>query len=62
MMHAYLECYQLFWLVGAGEGSSYQESELLGFPSGSVVKNPPTNAEDTGSIPGPVSLHVVRNN
>ena len=25
---------------------------LLGFPAGSVVKNLPTNAEDTGSIPG----------
>ena len=24
----------------------------LGFPGGSVVKNPPANAEDTGSIPG----------
>ena len=24
----------------------------LGFPGGSVVKNPPTNAEDMGSIPG----------
>ena len=23
-----------------------------GFPGGSVVKNPPANAEDTGSIPG----------
>ena len=25
---------------------------LLGFPAGLVVKNLPTNAEDTGSIPG----------
>ena len=24
----------------------------LGFPGGSVVKNPPANAEDMGSIPG----------
>ena len=24
----------------------------LGFPGGSVVKNPPANAGDTGSIPG----------
>ena len=24
----------------------------LGFPGGSVVKNPPINAGDTGSIPG----------
>ena len=26
---------------------------LLGFPGGSVVKNPPANAGDPGSIPGP---------
>ena len=25
---------------------------LMGFPVGSVVKNPPANARDTGSIPG----------
>ena len=25
---------------------------LLGFPGGSVVKNPPANAGDVGSIPG----------
>ena len=27
-----------------------------GFPGGSVVKNPPANAGDTGSIPNPGSL------
>ena len=32
MMHMYPECYQFFWLVGAGEGNSYQEPEILGFP------------------------------
>ena len=25
---------------------------MQGLPGGSVVKNPPTNAEDAGSIPG----------
>ena len=25
----------------------------MDFPGGSVVKNPPANAEDTGSSPGP---------
>ena len=25
----------------------------MGFPGGSVVKNPPANAGDIGSIPGP---------
>ena len=28
------------------------------FPSGPVVKNPPANAGDTGSIPGPGRFHV----
>ena len=26
--------------------------DIQGFPGGSVVKNPPANAGDTGSIPG----------
>ena len=29
-----------------------------GFSSGSVVKNPPVNARDTGSIPGPGRSHM----
>ena len=33
---------------------------MQGFPGGSVVKNPPTNAGDTGSIPGPGGSHMLR--
>ena len=33
-----------------------------GFPGGAVVKNPPANAGDTGSIPGPGRSHMLRNN
>ena len=29
-----------------------------GFPGGAVVKNPPTNAGDTGSSPGLVKSHI----
>ena len=29
------------------------KSEKEGFPGGAVVKNPPANAGDTGSSPGP---------
>ena len=29
-----------------------------GFPGGAVVKNPPANAGDTGSIPGPGRSHM----
>ena len=35
---------QVYKEIGAGR---------RGFPGGSVVKNLPDNAEDTGSIPGP---------
>ena len=34
---------------------------LRGFPDGSVVKNPPANAGDTGSIPGLGRSHVLQN-
>ena len=30
----------------------------LGFPGGAVVKNPPANAGDTGSSPGPGRSHM----
>ena len=32
------------------------------FPGGTVVKNPPANAGDTGSIPGPGRSHMQRSN
>ena len=31
-----------------------------GFPGGTVVKNPPANAGDTGSIPGPGRSHMPK--
>ena len=31
-----------------------------GFPGGAVVKNPPANAGDTGSSPGPGRSHMPR--
>ena len=34
----------------------------LGFPGGSVVKNPPVNAGDTGSSPGPGRFRVPWSN
>ena len=39
-------------------------SEVLhrGFPGGAVVKNPPANAGDTGSSPGPGRSHMPRSN
>ena len=32
------------------------------FPGGSVVKNPPANARDMGSIPDPGGFHMLRSN
>ena len=32
------------------------------FPHGQVVKNPPANAEDTGSIPGPRRSYIPEGN
>ena len=36
--------------------------EVLGFPGGAVVKNPPANAGDKGSSPGPGRSHMLRSN
>ena len=33
-----------------------------GFPGGTVVKNPPVNAGDTGLSPGPGRSHMPRSN
>ena len=33
-----------------------------GFPGGTVVKNPPANAGDTGSSPGPGRFHMLPSN
>ena len=35
---------------------------FLDFPGGTVVENPPANAGDMGSIPGPGRSHMPRSN
>ena len=35
---------------------------LKGFPGGAVVKNPPANAGDMGSSPGPGGSHMPQSN
>ena len=35
---------------------------VVGFPGGAVVENPPVNAGDTGSIPGPGGSHMSCSN
>ena len=34
------------------------KDHMLGFPGGSVVKNPPANAGETGLIPDPKRSHM----
>ena len=38
------------------------QSYIVGFPGGTVVKNPPANAEDMGSITGPGRSHMPHSN
>ena len=40
----------------------YKDEGSRGFPGGVVVENPPANAGDTGSIPGPGRSHMPRSN
>ena len=39
-----------------------KEKEMQGFPGGTVVKNPPASAGDTGSSPGPGRSHMPWSN
>ena len=43
-------------------GQKHQNKTKQGFPGGAVVKNPPANAWDTGSSPGPGRSHVPWSN
>ena len=36
--------------------------KILGFPGDSLVKNPPSNAGDMGSVPDPVRSHMLWGN
>ena len=38
------------------------KEEILDFPGGSVVKNPPANAADMGSSPGLGGSHMLQSN
>ena len=51
-----------------GQGSrspmhaAMKSSHATDFPGGTVVKNPPANAGDMGSSPGPGRSHMLRSN
>ena len=42
------------------ESDNVLKSFRKGFPGGSMVKNLPANAGDTGSIPGPGRSHMLQ--
>ena len=46
----------------ASEMQNKKKNTLLGFPGGSVDKNPPASEGDTGLIPGLVGSHMPRGN
>ena len=41
---------------------TFKDTAVLGFPGGTVVKNPPANAGDTGLSPAPGRSHMPRSN
>ena len=40
----------------------FNKNPVEGFPGGTVVKNPPANAGDTSSSPGPGRSHMPQSN
>ena len=48
--------------VNEAEITAEIKKYLEGFPGGTVVKNPPANAGDTGSSPGPGRSHMQWSN
>ena len=50
------------WLVQLLKTKQTFKVYIQGFPGGTVVKNPPANAGDVGSSPGPGRSHVQRSN
>ena len=60
-----LMCYELItinWLTAEPFNTALLKFEEWDFPGGAVVKNPPANAGDTGSIPGLVRSHMSQSN
>ena len=45
-----------------GNKAAWTKVNGQGFPGGAVVKDPPANAGDTGSSPGPGRSHMPRSN
>ena len=50
------------WLKHSIPQKLFLKAQARGFPGGSVVKNLPANAGDTGLIPGQGRSHLLRSN
>ena len=50
--HSETTVYGVVHSVGLDKCLMTRAHHYRGFPGGSVVKNPPANAEDVGSVPG----------
>ena len=50
------------WVLNARFMLLIKNLKGTGFPSHAVVKNPPANAGDMGSSPGPGRFHMPRSN
>ena len=49
-------------LIGLSKNSALKKMNFGDFPRGAGDENPPANAGDTGSIPGPERFHTLRSN
>ena len=49
-------------LVTSMQPAPRLRTTVQGFPGGAVVKNPPANAGDTDSSPGPGRSHMLQSN
>ena len=49
----------LLYIIFPDNWSDYKVPKVLDLPGGAVVKNPPANAGDTGSSPGPGRSHML---
>ena len=59
------DCMNSGWTWMRDWGTKYyllRENTSRDFPGGAVVKNPPANAGDTGSNPGPGRSHMPWSN
>ena len=70
MAHCYNHFFAFKFLVvnlpppsrSPGQALAQVKDGSWGFPGGSVVKNPPANAGDSGSIPDPGRSHALQSN